>query len=663
MILRRLYELAAWANLLGDPSTDPIDIACVVKVGRRGNYTGLIDLREDREIPVRGKRGKPKLVKTGGVRLPVPTRPVVWETKANRWKVTDPASSGEEKPAVFLADTLARVLPIDKLIAAEAEKKKENPEQAVLKCRAQRNTFWRFLRHAAEKTNDPSLLAVSEFGQQLLEPDDTLRQSLEGRIQEAKLPISSICTLEWTGAEGTVLQQRKVMDWWREFHKNDQERQQSNQLRGICQVTQRDAALTSSIQTRVNGLTRIGCRADAYLVTGLESANSYGLEGAVAGGVSAEGMDGFTRALHALIEQRLPSRKDKTRTGGTRSCLTVGKTMFLFWTRDMESSSGLEILDAGPDQFAGLLDSLHKSASAGASIPEAEQDQFRVLTLSGNSARVVVRDYLETPLPRVQRHLLEWFSDVKIADTSKEFQGQPNHRFTLSNLAAATIPLDSERKPDWKKLNPGIPLQLIQAALTFMPLPDSLLVACLGRLRAEGSVGFRAARMGLIKLCLNRTHCQENPMTDSLDRNRVRDKAYVCGRLLCFLARCQSPKSLGTEAQIVERFFGSAMMSPRSVFPTLLKLNRHHISIIRGQKKGFAFNLDAELDGILDLLGPEGKDLPDFPATHSLAEQGRFALGFYQQRAEYRRTSAENKLKNQPPADDSESPTEDESDS
>ena len=58
--------------------------------------------------------------------------------------------------------------------------------------------------------------------------------------------------------------------------------------------------MSGSVAVRVNGLTRIGCRAEAYLVVGLESANSYGLDGAQAGMVSAAGIDGFTRALHTL---------------------------------------------------------------------------------------------------------------------------------------------------------------------------------------------------------------------------------------------------------------------------------------------------------------------------------------------------------------------------
>ena len=123
MILRRLYELADWANLLTDASVIQTPIACVVKVGRKGDYNGLTDLREDKTIPGKGKKGIPKTVKTAGMQAHVPIRPVVWDIKAQRWKTTDPAASGLEKPAVFLADTLARVLPIEGLIADKDREK------------------------------------------------------------------------------------------------------------------------------------------------------------------------------------------------------------------------------------------------------------------------------------------------------------------------------------------------------------------------------------------------------------------------------------------------------------------------------------------------------------------------------------------------------------
>jgi CRISPR-associated protein Csd1 len=354
----------------------------------------------------------------------------------------------------------------------------------------------------------------------------------------------------------------------------------------------------------------------------------YGLDAAANAAIGYDAADGYARGFQWL-------RGDKDHR------FTVGGTLFLFWTReDTDTSFVMALNEASPEQVKAVFEGLNKGRTGDAI---DDENQFYLLAVSGNSARAIVREYLERPLGKVRESIGRWFADLRIADTSKEHQGRPNSAFPLWLLANATA-LESDR------VAPDTHARLMGAALTEGTLPDSILAACLGRLRVPERdpkrPTFSPARMALIKLCLNRRHrSEEGQMTELLDQDRIRDKAYVCGRLLAFLARCQSPKDFGAGAQIVERFFGSAILSPRSVFPTLIKLNRNHISIIRGQNKGFAFNLDEELDELVDLLVLDGAELPDFPATLSLAEQGRFAIGFYHQRAGYRRISADNKLK------------------
>ncbi|MGA2257521.1 MAG: hypothetical protein ABSG53_22910, partial [Thermoguttaceae bacterium] len=153
MILQRLYELAAREKLLTDPAFGRQAVACRVDIVRDGRLAGLHDLREKKELPPRGKREKPKVVLTGGRELSVPVRPVVWDEKRNAWKTTDPAASGKEKPAVFLADTIARVLPVERLI----------DESNRDKLRSQRSTFWRFLRRVVEQIGDDSLRPLVRF--------------------------------------------------------------------------------------------------------------------------------------------------------------------------------------------------------------------------------------------------------------------------------------------------------------------------------------------------------------------------------------------------------------------------------------------------------------------------------------------------------------------
>ena len=68
--------------------------------------------------------------------------------------------------------------------------------------------------------------------------------------------------------------------------------------------------------------------------------------------------------------------------------------------------------------------------------------------------------------------------------------------------------------------------------------------------------------------------------------------------------------------------------SPASVFPVLLKLNRHHLNNIRksDKYKGHDRFLDVAIQEVSTKIYP-------FPRTLDLHSQGRFALGFYQQKA------------------------------
>lgn len=636
MILKRLYELAEREGLLQDPAFDTAPVAAVIQIDEHGRFCGILDQRTRHEEPPKKKGGKLKSRIDKGKLMPVPVRPVVLEVpKPNRtsrrpaaevppplarWKTTDPANSGQEKPAVFLADTIARVLPVQRLI----------DEKDRAKFDAQRSTFWRFVDHVAEETNDPALRAMQRFGH-WLKSDESAPETLAKAVAVKELTTSQLCTFAWLPDENLgqpILAREPVRKWWRDFFATDRLVQEARTFRGRCQITDIDSAIPSSIKTKINGLVSIGCRADAYLVTHVDASESYGLEGAATGMVSSQGIDGFTRALNSLIANQVP--------GQTRSCLRVGGTMVLFWTRDKDPTAVLAFESANPEEVARLI----RSAEAGKQQIGTQENDFYCLTLSGNSARVVVRDYLEAPLSRIEANLGKWFRELAIIDP---FTNETISAFPLWVLANSTIRAGDDLPPDLAAL-------LISAALKGTAVPLHVLGACLRRMRLEvGSNDdntrrqcFRPARMGLIQLILNRLpHLGDDTMSDP---SSVVHRGYECGQLLAFLARCQSPRDFGASAQVLDRYFGSASTAPRSVFPFLLRLNRHHIRKVRDDNPGFAFNLEEELEQRL-IPFCSSRDAPaDFPAVLSLPEQGRFALGFYQQRAEYRMASAERKL-------------------
>jgi CRISPR-associated protein Csd1 len=74
---------------------------------------------------------------------------------------------------------------------------------------------------------------------------------------------------------------------------------------------------------------------------------------------------------------------------------------------------------------------------------------------------------------------------------------------------------------------------------------------------------------------------------------------------------------------VKDKYFASACSRPSTVFPRLLTLAQAHLSKI---EDGKSFWLSKEIGGIIAMLENE------FPATLSLEDQGRFIVGYYQQR-------------------------------
>ena len=114
----------------------------------------------------------------------------------------------------------------------------------------------------------------------------------------------------------------------------------------------------------------------------------------------------------------------------------------------------------------------------------------------------------------------------------------------------------------------------------------------------------------------------------SLDKDSS-NQAYRLGRLFAALEYVQEQAIEGVKATIRSRFLASASAAPASVFPTLLRLSQHHIVKLTGlANSGAATFHDKQIQDILS-------GIPDhFPRSLRLAEQGRFYLGYYHQRAE-----------------------------
>jgi CRISPR-associated protein Csd1 len=85
---------------------------------------------------------------------------------------------------------------------------------------------------------------------------------------------------------------------------------------------------------------------------------------------------------------------------------------------------------------------------------------------------------------------------------------------------------------------------------------------------------------------------------------------------------------------VVERFYASASVTPALVMGRLFRNAQFHLAKTEG---GVTTNVNKDFETIASALGNQ------FPAALGLEGQGRFALGYYHQKAEYRRRTAERK--------------------
>ncbi len=592
MILTRLFELAQRENLSQDPAFARSNVKAVIVLAADGSFLNLLDVRGTKEVPSRKRGAQPKIEKGPGLVTAAPIRPVVWDESAQRWKLTDPAANGKERPAVFLVETIARVLPVTRLINAANQ----------AKCAAQRSTFWRFLKFAAQETQDEGLKAAAKFGEQLDRPD--VQEQLAAAIEQNELGVSDLCTIRWhPDAGGALAERHSVKAFWRDFFENDQQPNDEVSIRGFCQVTGTVTEMKKSVSSRVRGLMSIDCRALAYFVTQLNSAESYGLEGAASAMISPRGLDTVVRALEALVGNQL---------SGRTTSRAIGKLMLLFWTRQAVPVGMESAFDPTPESVAALL----ANAERGVESHAATADEFYLLALTGNSARIVVREYLETTLPKFQENLAGWFRDLRIADSTKDGMGQPTSVFPMWLLSGATA-LDADH------VTPELTLRLTFSAIRGDPVPLSVLSACLGRLRAEGRDGFRTARLALLKLTLLRRNIH---VTEVLNQNET-DPAYICGRLLSVFEQIQYAALGDVNANVVDKYFGTFSSAPGMVLGRLYANAQNHLRKIRSEKPGTHVSLDQRLSQVSAQLSAPPK------GQLSLVQQGLFALGYYHQKA------------------------------
>jgi len=559
--------------------------------------------------------------------------------------------------ANFLADAVDKVLGVD---GKTGEPIPDDPSRGGNATKAFLH-FWQRIADAHAATGLPDLASLLAFRDRYLVNEEGRRAlpfvgvvpfGKDGKPtfcarSDQPVPLQkAMITFSVGASSGPIFQEGSPLhDYWRGTFNRERfvetpvdDKSGSATRRGICLVTGAEnepvAEAHRTLIKGVPGLPPIG----GYLVSFDKSSpalTSFGFEGGWNAPVSETAAAGYALAInHILADEHC-----RRRFGGAVLASWIGGNP------DPTDDFNKMVLE--PPASKGDVTDFFKKFEAGGRYSSAlNTRRFRSVTLASNGGRVVVRRWLDEPLKDAVDSLKRWFQHLETEaievpkKAGKAGEEKPTNApppLSIYALAATTARVPSE-------VADGVFDALYRAALENGFNPKALLAPVLHRLRIAAAqsgngIRFKTSHFALIKLILTRSDIQSKPgdcaMVITHQLCETNDPAYNCGRLLAVLDDLQRAALGQVGAGIVARFYGNGSTYPRNVFPYLIKLSKHHVAklVKDSSKQAAGFALSSRINEIC-LLFPASSEggAPEFPGLLNPHQQGRFALGFHQQK-------------------------------
>ncbi|MFY1597333.1 type I-C CRISPR-associated protein Cas8c/Csd1 [Micromonospora sp. WMMD737] len=424
---------------------------------------------------------------------------------------------------------------------------------------------------------------------------------------------------------------------------------------GLCLVCGQVQPLLKTVPQQIPRRWLPGATQSASLVSMNEAAHGYELQKQLANTpICADCGLKFMTALTGLLSDPLHSTALSGQNARLAWWVLGGSTFDPWATVEQLDPTQIQSLVAGPaGGKAAAVDDLSRYCS---------------VTVGGNVARVVVRDWVEQPVRQVKDNVRAWFGDHRIVDA---WTGEVVE-VKVSQLARAAGRFEAGRNGGpgtWTKFGasgehrpPDLFHRLLGAALLKRPLPPKLLNHVINRIRIDGRLD--AARAALIRLALRRY-----PNLPELERERLtptlsvehKQPAYVSGRIFAVMDDLQrtvfrvADQKLNTT--FAERYFGRAIDNPQVVIVSGRRNVQAWLKRLRGplRRPNWSEAYERRLDDLFVQLGVA------IPRGAVLTDKAQFILGYHQQRAEMRAerlAAAANKKKTDlPPEPDDVKPT------
>ncbi len=500
----------------------------------------------------------------------------------------------------------------------------------IEKSRKQTSTFRKVVADlSATYPQDPDFSAVNAFYTQ---------EYFKEVFSDPKWPVCAKikgCNLSFriAGQEGLITENFNVrsmaVDFYEQEKSEDKEEKYPSLSNAFCLISGDKAAIARTHpRVLVNRKTPNTRLVSVQKNSGFDS---YGKEQGANSPISKLAAFQYSTAMNYLLD--------------SSQRIAVGDAVTVFWASRQDPLESLlsqlfsEPPADDPDQGTNAVKFLFEAPLAGTSaFDESSNTRFYVFGVTTpNDARVAVRFWNVAPVRELAGHIRQHFEDLKVI--RPQYMSSPF--LSLKALLTAISPLG-----DLDKLPPNLAGDFMKTILDGAAYPQTLLPAVLRRIHAEQAMKDKKtgkhkehvtyARAALIKACLNRqirtfNPTQETEITMSFDDSNT-NMGYRLGSLFAVLERIQEDASPGLNTTIRDSYFGSASSTPAAVLPTLMRRSQNHMTKLRKEKPGLYVIRDKQIQAIHG-AGVDGKI--GYPPVLSLPDQGRFVIGYYQQRQDF----------------------------
>jgi CRISPR-associated protein Csd1 len=349
---------------------------------------------------------------------------------------------------------------------------------------------------------------------------------------------------------------------------------------------------------------------------------SYGLSGSQIAPTCARCAEAYGNALNALLADRSTS-------------IWTGNLAYAFWVQAQPKAETSQdpfapvALMTRPQEHSSEVREMMKTVFSGnADAVQIDPRRFYSVALGASGARVVVKDWIDTTVGEARERIVRYFQCQELVD----WNGSEGQFLPFNWIANSTVHEKGTPVPQVGK-------SLIRLAFAGDPLPMELLHLAVRRNRAEQAVNRARAVLIKVVLCSRGMIPMEEPGVMVGLNPDDSHPAYQCGRLLETLNQIQYAALGKTNTTVVSRYYGTASASPQTVFPNLIRLSGAHLRRMQRDSPAAHHRLERQLNEIMARL--DGS----FPKMFNAEDQGRFALGFYHQRAQRQRELDEARAK------------------